>query len=360
MGNNQERTMTGQRLRQRRSELAPRRALRIVLVMAMLTAGFVVATPGTAGAAVCGLQTPDNYIRHYVVEATAGGQLGIDWFVPPLCPSRGSVVEGDLLSVHGEENGVFYVQNLNTLKWGWFSGFKTQPVTNTLDQSSGREPGNQSVSSVGSPFEQNRQSTTGTSSTFNGTKQNVGSITPASSVTGASRPASSSTSAASNSVNCSWFQPTSYVANYVKTAGKSAAVKSRNHHTCKTISTIQRGDQVKVHSEKGDYRFVENLTQSKWGWVHKSVFDGSSSSSSSPAAATNGCAWVQPSSYVSNYTAYGRTTYLMRPQPNQNCPTDNRLYAGDKVTVHAHSNDWRFIENHTRGTWGWVHKDGFR
>lgn len=59
-------------------------------------------------------------------------------------------------------------------------------------------------------------------------------------------------------------------------------------------------------------------------------------------------------------TAYGRTTYFMRPQPNTNCPTSKRIYAGDRVTVHAHSGDWRFVENHTRSSWGWVHKGGFR
>lgn len=321
---------------------------RALLITAMI-AGVVVAAPGTAGAlptlpTPCDFQQPSSYPLNYHVEATSNTDLRPISAPTNFCSSQGSIEDGEIMRVYATSLGMLYVESLNGSGWGWIPEGQTRVVS--LANVRG------SVSSDPEPIfgVQGRvTSGEGSSSTF---KANVGSITPA----------PTPTSVPSNSVNCSWYQPETYVTNYVKTATKSAPVQSRNHHTCKTISTIQRGDQVKVHSEKDDYRFIENLTQSKWGWVHKSVFDGSSSAtpSSAPTASSGSCDWVQPTTYVSNYTAYGRTTYNMRPQPNTNCPTDNKLYADDTVTVHAHSGDWRFIENHTRSTWGWVHKDGFR
>lgn len=77
-------------------------------------------------------------------------------------------------------------------------------------------------------------------------------------------------------------------------------------------------------------------------------------------ASAGSCAFQQPTSYVPNYQVTGRSNYIVRKQPNQNCATGKYFTAGQKATVHAETGDWRFIENHDNGAWGWVHKGAFK
>jgi len=149
--------------------------------------------------------------------------------------------------------------------------------------------------------------------------------------------------------SCKFLQPSSYVPNYIRTikGDNSANFYPRPDDNCAPSGSITIGSRVKVHSELGDWRFIENLSGRGWGWVVKDVFENSDS---------NSCDFLQPSSYVPNYIqTTSRTTYTnLYPRPDENCTPRGSIAPDSRVKVHAESGNWRFIENLSGRGWGWI------
>lgn len=153
--------------------------------------------------------------------------------------------------------------------------------------------------------------------------------------------------------SCNFLQPSSYVPNYIRTIEYNGQINLYPYpdKNCTHLSTIATQSNVKVHAELGDWRFVENLSGSGWGWITKDAFE----------TTTSRCDFLQPSSYVPNYIrtieyAGGVDLY---PNPDKNCAPGSMIAAQSSVRVHAELGDWRFVENLSGSGWGWITKDAF-
>jgi len=157
----------------------------------------------------------------------------------------------------------------------------------------------------------------------------------------------------SSSKSCQFLQPSSYVPNYIRTVEHNGQVNlyPRPDKNCSLRGTIAMNSSVKVHAELGDWRFVENLSGSGWGWITKDAFD----------APTSNCDFLQPSSYVPNYirTIEYNDNVDLFPNPDKNCAPRGVIATQSSVKVHAELGDWRFIENLSGNGWGWITKDAF-
>jgi len=92
-------------------------------------------------------------------------------------------------------------------------------------------------------------------------------------------PAAAQNKADFNTSNsCDFLQPSIYVTNYFRTVENSngAELFPRPDNNCLPDGLIAADSEVKVHAESGDWRFVENKSDSGWGWVKKSVLDANS------------------------------------------------------------------------------------
>jgi len=76
---------------------------------------------------------------------------------------------------------------------------------------------------------------------------------------------------------CGFLQPTSYVPNYVRTtvSHSNYNLRPQPNSDCAPIGLINARSRVKVHAETGNWRFIENLSGSGWGWIYKRSIDGS-------------------------------------------------------------------------------------
>jgi len=77
---------------------------------------------------------------------------------------------------------------------------------------------------------------------------------------------------ASSSNGCAFLQPKRYVPNYFKTTNSNYNLRPTPGQRCTPVGLLKAGSKVKVHSESGDWRFVENRSGRGWGWVHKNAF----------------------------------------------------------------------------------------
>jgi len=151
--------------------------------------------------------------------------------------------------------------------------------------------------------------------------------------------------------NCDFLQPSSYVPNYVRTIEQQddVGLYASPDKNCAATRQVATGSSVKVHAESGDWRFIENLSGSGWGWITKDAFE------------RDRCRFLQPSSYVPNYvrTIEQQDDVGLYASPDKNCAPTRQVATGSSVKVHAESGNWRFIENLSGSGWGWITKDAF-
>jgi len=123
--------------------------------------------------------------------------------------------------------------------------------------------------------------------------------------------------------NCDFLQPTSYVPNYIRTSTsqRSVPIYPRPNSHCQERASISPGSTIKVHSESGDWRFIENLSAKGWGWINKNGISN--------------CGFLQPTNYVPNYirVTTSQSSVSIYPRPNRDCAERGSITTGSSIRI---------------------------
>jgi len=154
--------------------------------------------------------------------------------------------------------------------------------------------------------------------------------------------------------DCGFLQPTSYVPNYFRStvSHSNYNLRPQPNSSCDPIGLIVAGSQVRVHAETGNWRFIENLSGSGWGWIYKRALTGT-------LPPPSNCDIVVPTSTMPTYSRYTTpfSNYNLRPRPDSDCPPIGLVSAGSEVKVQAESGNWRFIQIAGSDSVGWIYKE---
>lgn len=192
------------------------RMVAVAALVAIATTVAGIAGAGPAAADPCDWEQPTNYIANRTV--TAAERYNLRGQPHTDCTPVGVIEKGATVRIVARHGDWRYVQIQSNGKWGWVHRDAFTPGT-----------------------------------------------TPA-----PPRPSPPTTPAP---VDCSWQQPTQFLRRTVaQTATARYNRRAQPYTGCDPIGSIEPGSSFHINALRGEWRYGQDQSNGKWGWVHADAF----------------------------------------------------------------------------------------